>query len=446
MKRVALVIVFSLLFSGALLAQDGAVTGTVTDEDGAALQGVRVVLHGEHHGGGHGGMMDSQAWTDETGGYLVDGVAPGTYEARAMLFGYEMEEQEISVQSGETVTVDFVLAANDSGGGGGHEGGHWRHQWEEVTLHGWTIVEAEDDEHPMMDFYYLDEDNDGVAEYRLGFGPPWYEPESGAQRPEQGDEIDVAGALVSMSGMGGMHWEDDQPLVMVWELNGETWFEPDTSGHHGGHGGGWHDGHGCSFEEPEIAAAEGYVIEDDLGGMHDLLWLDTDDDGGIDFRLDFGAPDYDPGNGAVRPEDGDWVEVLGGLIEGCPIAPTIVVYELNGMFWREPGDTTGLGPATTSVGDEIEVRVLPVEHIVVKAYPNPFNPSTTLKVALPEAGNVRVTVYDVIGRQVAVVYDGAASAGENTFPVNGGNWSSGVYFVRVESSAGTAATAIQLMK
>jgi hypothetical protein len=72
-------------------------------------------------------------------------------------------------------------------------------------------------------------------------------------------------------------------------------------------------------------------------------------------------------------------------------------------------------------------------------YPNPFNPSTVIRFSLPEAGRIRVTVYDLTGREVLVLRDGAASAGLNSVPWNamnatGQKVTSGVYFYRIESA------------
>jgi flagellar hook assembly protein FlgD len=68
--------------------------------------------------------------------------------------------------------------------------------------------------------------------------------------------------------------------------------------------------------------------------------------------------------------------------------------------------------------------------------PNPFNPMTTIAFNLPESQRVRVEVYDLTGRRIAVVADGMFNAGENRLTWrgtdNGGrSMASGVYFVRV---------------
>jgi len=359
------------------------------------------------------------------------------YEARAMLTGYGMDEVDVTVEAMQTITVDFVIEEG-GGHGGGHMGEHGNHDWEEVSLTGWTIIEEND----MHDFFYLDEENDGVAEWQLGFGPPDYVPPSGAELPENGDEISIVGGQMTMGG-----WIHDLPMVMVFELNGEIWFEPDSmGGHHNGHGGEWHQDHDdCSFEHPTSEMASGWVLFDPEQDAHNMYWLDSNDDQVADLRLSYGLPEYEPGNGTERPVEGDWVEVIGGFIEGCPDLPTLVVYEHNGAFWREPGDISGLEPAGLSVGNNSGVN-LPVDHLVVTAYPNPFNPETTVRAFLPEIAEVQVHVYDVLGRQVHALNHGVLQAGVYTFSIDASDWSSGVYFLQVNAGGLQEITKIQLVR
>lgn len=68
-------------------------------------------------------------------------------------------------------------------------------------------------------------------------------------------------------------------------------------------------------------------------------------------------------------------------------------------------------------------------------YPNPFNPVTTVSYALKEEDQVRLVVYNVLGRRVAVLVDGVQAAGEHTVALDGNRLPSGPYFLRMETSA-----------
>jgi hypothetical protein len=66
-------------------------------------------------------------------------------------------------------------------------------------------------------------------------------------------------------------------------------------------------------------------------------------------------------------------------------------------------------------------------------YPNPFNPETAISFALPEAGNVTLDVFDLMGRQVADLAQGRFEAGVHRVVWNAAGVSSGIYFYRLQS-------------
>ncbi|HLA64884.1 MAG TPA: T9SS type A sorting domain-containing protein [Rhodothermales bacterium] len=68
------------------------------------------------------------------------------------------------------------------------------------------------------------------------------------------------------------------------------------------------------------------------------------------------------------------------------------------------------------------------------AVPNPSRGSSTITFALEEAGSARLTVYDVLGRQVAVLAEGALAAGSHTATVNTAALPNGTYVVRLEAN------------
>ncbi|MFH0881906.1 MAG: FG-GAP-like repeat-containing protein, partial [bacterium] len=80
---------------------------------------------------------------------------------------------------------------------------------------------------------------------------------------------------------------------------------------------------------------------------------------------------------------------------------------------------------------EIELIPLPEHYEVSKPYPNPFNPTATIVVALPEPARVRIEVYNILGQRVDVLQDGVMTAGYNRVLMDGSRWASGLYFVRV---------------
>jgi FG-GAP-like repeat/Secretion system C-terminal sorting domain len=73
---------------------------------------------------------------------------------------------------------------------------------------------------------------------------------------------------------------------------------------------------------------------------------------------------------------------------------------------------------------------LPSEFSLSQAYPNPFNPTTMINVSLPEAAELNVVVYDMIGRQIATLAEGSHTAGTHNFTIDGSHLASGIYFIQ----------------
>ena len=77
-------------------------------------------------------------------------------------------------------------------------------------------------------------------------------------------------------------------------------------------------------------------------------------------------------------------------------------------------------------------------------YPNPFNPTTVIRFRLPEAGLVRLGVYDVLGREATVLLNGWLGPGLHTARFDGAGRAAGVYFYRLETR-GSATTRAMLL-
>jgi hypothetical protein len=89
---------------------------------------------------------------------------------------------------------------------------------------------------------------------------------------------------------------------------------------------------------------------------------------------------------------------------------------------------------------------LPTVFALHQSYPNPFNPTTTIKYDLPEGGNVSLIVYDVLGREVTNLVDGFEEAGYRAVTWNATTVASGVYFARLnvaDANGGQRFTAVR---
>lgn|GEM_PF-3101107 len=100
---------------------------------------------------------------------------------------------------------------------------------------------------------------------------------------------------------------------------------------------------------------------------------------------------------------------------------------------------------------EKPLNVTPIGYALLPAYPNPFNPTTTIRFNVPEAGDVRLTVYDLLGRRVTRLLEAGVEPGLHTILWNGQDFSgqrvsSGVYFVTMRSGTFTATRRVVLLQ
>jgi hypothetical protein len=97
----------------------------------------------------------------------------------------------------------------------------------------------------------------------------------------------------------------------------------------------------------------------------------------------------------------------------------------------------------TSAEDE---REQPGEFALGQNYPNPFNPSTVIPYQLEEAGPVRLRVYDLLGREVAVLVDEHQRAGSYQVAFDASRLAGGAYLYRIESNGQNHSRMMMLVK
>lgn len=98
----------------------------------------------------------------------------------------------------------------------------------------------------------------------------------------------------------------------------------------------------------------------------------------------------------------------------------------------------------TSIQDSPSPR--PDAFALSQNYPNPFNPSTTINYSLPHSGNVKLTVYNILGSKVATIVDEYKPAGNYSVKFNASNLASGIYIYRLESGSYISAKKLILLK
>jgi hypothetical protein len=94
---------------------------------------------------------------------------------------------------------------------------------------------------------------------------------------------------------------------------------------------------------------------------------------------------------------------------------------------------------------EVELKT-PIDFELSQNYPNPFNPVTTIKYSLPQSGNVKLNVYNLLGEQVAELVNGYKEAGVHTINFNAENLNSGLYIYKLESNGFVQSKKMTLIK
>jgi hypothetical protein len=81
----------------------------------------------------------------------------------------------------------------------------------------------------------------------------------------------------------------------------------------------------------------------------------------------------------------------------------------------------------------IDENLLPDSYSLSQNYPNPFNPTTKIKYQLPVDGNVKIIIFDLLGKEVQTLVNGFEKAGSYELTFNGINLASGIYFYKMKS-------------
>lgn len=122
----------------------------------------------------------------------------------------------------------------------------------------------------------------------------------------------------------------------------------------------------------------------------------------------------------------------------------------DGQPWDMSKSTFKIVASTGSSGhaasDAMSLSALPSEFSLMPNFPNPFNPQTSITYGVPEAGNITLTVYDMRGRQVAVLAQGYSEAGWQQATWNAAEFPSGVYTAVLQSGSSRAMQRMTLVK
>jgi hypothetical protein len=92
------------------------------------------------------------------------------------------------------------------------------------------------------------------------------------------------------------------------------------------------------------------------------------------------------------------------------------------------GTPTGMGP-----DDDHSLNQMPRDFFLGQNYPNPFNPSTMIKFQIPNSNFVTLEIYNLLGQKEAIVLNEKLNAGVHQVEWNASDFTSGIYFYRLQT-------------
>jgi hypothetical protein len=115
----------------------------------------------------------------------------------------------------------------------------------------------------------------------------------------------------------------------------------------------------------------------------------------------------------------------GGLMDEFRLySRALTAAEIQGTWNKELPVMTGVHQISGTI---------PNGYNLAQNYPNPFNPTTKISFSIPKAGNVKLSVFDMLGREVKILVNEFKNAGNYEVNFNALNLASGVYLYRIES-------------
>jgi hypothetical protein len=133
------------------------------------------------------------------------------------------------------------------------------------------------------------------------------------------------------------------------------------------------------------------------------------------------------------------------VTEGTSTTLVIVKPESNELFTAN-SDFVITDMIVANSQGAMDVVYAPQTISLSKAYPNPFNPSTTISMSLHQDGFASVKIYNLMGQQVAVLAEANMTANTYSFTWDAQDAPSGVYMVKAESAGQTATEKVMLVK
>jgi hypothetical protein len=163
----------------------------------------------------------------------------------------------------------------------------------------------------------------------------------------------------------------------------------------------------------------------------------------LELALPIDQLGIEPGNGSAIGIEVDYNDDDGGKTRNTKIK----TYSGIDDSWTNPSVMGTAQLVGSNVLSGIEaIAIAPRAFDLSQNYPNPFNPFTKINYSVPKAGPVKLAVYDILGREVAVLINEAKPAGIYTVNFDASKLTSGIYIYRIEMAGKVQSKKLMLLK
>lgn len=217
--------------------------------------------------------------------------------------------------------------------------------------------------------------------------------------------------------------------------------------------GGSYDGYGKGTSAPDISLpvelSSFSAVPKGVGIA--LQWVTESELFNLGFILERSEDDHESWEEIASYRTHDALKGQGNTSSRTEYTFTDMFVEAGHSYYYRLSDVSIQGEITTYPPIFIQLEDLPKETLLEKVYPNPFNPQTCITYHLAEETQVKITVFDMLGRSVKALYNGRQHAGSyhiywNGTNENGMKAASGTYIIRMQTDYTIQIQKVMFMK